>query len=101
MTYLALSIPFLAVAGAVLLAAVLARRSPRWWAVALTALGALVLTAVFDNLLVVTGVVGYDEALISGVRFGDAPVEDFAYTLAAVIALPALWELLRGRRDEK
>ena len=53
----------------------------------------LVLTAIFDNLIVGLGIVGYDEAKISGVLVGVAPLEDFAYTVAAVFALPALWML--------
>src|SRR5699024_367998 len=33
--------------------------------------------------------------LISGVRIGKAPVEDFAYPLAGAMLLPALWQLLQ------
>ena len=57
----------------------------------------LVLTAIFDNVIVGLGIVGYDEAKISGVLVGVAPLEDFAYTVAAVFALPALWMLLPAR----
>jgi lycopene cyclase domain-containing protein len=55
----------------------------------------LVLTAVFDNVLVGLGIVGYDESAISGVRLGVAPIEDFAYAVAAAVGLPSLWTLLR------
>ena len=41
--------------------------------------------------------VAYDDALISGVRIGLAPIEDFAYTVAALVLLPAVWELLPRR----
>ena len=57
----------------------------------------LILTAVFDNVLVATGIVGYDPRLISGVLVGVAPIEDFAYAIAAVVLLPALWHLLAAR----
>ena len=57
----------------------------------------LVLTAVFDNLIVGTGIVGYDPARIIGLRVGVAPIEDFAYPAAAALALPALWWGLPGR----
>ena len=57
----------------------------------------LVLTAIFDNVIVGLGIVGYDEAKISGVLVGVAPLEDFAYTVAAVLMLPALWMLLPAR----
>ena len=101
MTYVLLNLPFLAVAALVALAAVLARRAPRWRAIGLTAAALLVLTAVFDNVLVATGIVGYNPDRISGVLVGVAPIEDFAYTLAAVVLLPSLWHLLGGGLDTR
>ncbi|MEO8261481.1 MAG: lycopene cyclase domain-containing protein [Pseudolysinimonas sp.] len=98
MTYWTLNIPFLAVAGVVLLAAVLARRSPGWRWIGLTAIAVLLLTVIFDNVLVGVGIVGYDPKLISGVLIGVAPIEDFAYAIAAVVLLPSLWCLLAPRR---
>ncbi len=98
MTYWLLNLPFLAVVGLVAVAAVLTRRAHRWRAIGLTAIVLLLLTAVFDNILVATGIVGYDPALISGVLIGVAPVEDFAYAVAAVVLLPSLWQLLQPRR---
>lgn len=59
------------------------------------------LTAVFDNLIVGTGIVAYDPSRILGVRVGVAPVEDFAYSLAAALALPAAWHLLGPRRGAR
>jgi len=93
-TYILLNLPFLATVAVVALGAVLARRAPVWRAVALTAAAVIVLTAVFDNVLVGTGIVDYDTALIIGARVGIAPVEDFAYAIAAVVLLPCLWTLL-------
>lgn len=98
MTYWLLNLPFLAVVAVVALAAILARRAPRWRAVGLTAIVVLLLTAVFDNVLVGVGIVGYDRDLISGVFVGVAPVEDFAYAVAAIVMLPSLWALLGGSR---
>lgn len=102
MTYLVLNTPFLLAAVAVAVLAGLVRRRPdaravRWRAVGIAAVGLVILTAVFDNVLVGTGIVGYDPALISGVRVGVAPIEDFAYALAALVLLPALWALLAPR----
>lgn len=94
LTYAALNAPFLAAALLVALAAVLVRRAPLWRVVGLTALGVLLLTAVFDNVLVGTGIVGYDASQLTGAYIGVAPVEDFAYAIAAVLLLPALWRLL-------
>jgi lycopene cyclase domain-containing protein len=93
-TYAALNAPFLAAALLVALAAVLVRRAPLWRVLGLTALGVLLLTAVFDNVLVGTGIVGYDATRLSGAYVGVAPIEDFAYAIAAVLLLPALWRLL-------
>jgi hypothetical protein len=44
------------------------------------------------------GLVGYDRAQISGAFVGVAPVEDFAYTIAAVVLLPSLWSLLGAKK---
>ncbi len=104
MTYWILNLPFLGFAVAVALAAILARRSPRWRTVGLAAIPLLILTAVFDNVLVATGIVGYDPTRISGAKIGVAPLEDFAYAIAAIILLPSLWGLLGGgvsRRDRR
>jgi lycopene cyclase domain-containing protein len=58
----------------------------------------LVATAVFDSVIVGTGIVGYDGSRILGLRIGTAPIEDFAYPIAAGLALPAVWHLLGRRR---
>ena len=91
MTYWALNAIFLAV---VLVAAILARRRLRWAAVGITAAILLVMTAVFDNIMISVGLVAYNESLISGAFVGVAPLEDFAYAIAAIIGLPSLWVLL-------
>ena len=57
----------------------------------------VVLTGIFDNVIVGWGIVSYDEAKISGALVGVAPIEDFAYAIAAVFALPALWVLLPAK----
>lgn len=101
MTYTLLNIVFLAVVALVAIAAIVARRSPRWRAVGLAALLLLTMTAIFDNVIIGTGLVAYDDSLISGVRIGLAPIEDFAYTVAALVLLPAVWELLARRRPRQ
>lgn len=97
MTYWLLNLPFLTVVAVVALATVLARRAPRWRAVGIASIALLLATAVFDNVLVATGIVGYDPSRISGVLVGVAPIEDFAYAVAAVVLLPSLWSLLTPR----
>ncbi|MFB2598971.1 lycopene cyclase domain-containing protein [Herbiconiux sp. P17] len=113
MTYWALNLVFLAVVAVVfVVAVVVVRRRPpdarRGLAgvFGLTLGLLLVLTAVFDNVMIAIGLVGYDEGRISGAFVGIAPLEDFAYALAAVFLLPSLWLLLErpraatGARDE-
>ena len=98
MTYWTLNLPFLGVVALVALAAILARRAPRWKAIGLAAIPVLLLTVVFDNVLVGVGIVGYDPVHTSGVTIGVAPIEDFAYAIAALVLLPSLWALLTPRR---
>ncbi len=79
--------------------AVLARAGRRVLLPALAGLVVLLaLTAVFDNVIVGSGIVAYDESRILGARLGVAPVEDFSYAIVAALALPALWVLLGRRR---
>lgn len=91
MTYFALNATFLLTLFVVL--NVLLRRSP-WRAIGITALALTALTAVFDNAIVGTGIVAYEDTKISGLMIGVAPIEDFAYTLAAAILIPSVWVLL-------
>lgn len=95
-TYLLLSIAVLVPVCALALVVLVRRRA---LVPALLGLAALVLlTAVFDNVIVGTGIVGYDPGRILGVRLGVAPVEDFSYAIAAALALPALWLALERRQ---
>jgi len=94
MTYWLLNLAFLAIVAVVAVATLFARRAPRWRLVGLAAIPLVVLTAVFDNVLVGVGIVAYDPVRISGIRIGVAPIEDFAYAVAAVVLLPCLWSLL-------
>ena len=106
MTYLILNAIFLAVAAAIAALALVRRLIFGRFVVAVTLALALtlLLTAVFDNLMSGAGLFSYDPAHISGLFVGLAPIEDFAYPLAAAILLPALWVLLGrtklGRTDD-
>ncbi|QSB24036.1 lycopene cyclase domain-containing protein [Curtobacterium sp. 24E2] len=61
----------------------------------------LVMTIVFDNVIVTLRIVAYDPSLISGAKIGAIPVEDLAYAMAAIVLLPSLWVLFdrAGPRD--
>ena len=101
MTYWLLNLPFLALVALVVAAALAARRTPRWRLVGLAAIPLVVLTAVFDNVIVATGIVAYAPDRVSGVRVGIAPIEDFSYAIAAVVLLPCLWSLLAPRPSRR
>ncbi len=60
--------------------------------------GVFVLTTVFDNVIILTGVVDYDHSLTSGIRIGVAPIEDYAYSVFAAVALPALWLIVPAKK---
>ena len=99
MTYWALNAIFLAVVAVVGIVSLI-RRPRRPWLGILITLGILLLfTAVFDNVMIGVGLVGYDRALISGAFIGVAPLEDFAYAIAAAVLLPSLWMLFTPRRE--
>jgi len=98
MTYWGLNAIFLGAVAAVAVVAVLSKRGPRWASVGLVLGVVLLMTAVFDNVMIGVGLVGYDEAKISGAFIGVAPLEDFAYAIAAVVLLPSLWCLIGGKR---
>lgn len=62
-----------------------------------TAAVMLFLTLVFDNLIIANGIVDYDPEKISGIRLGVAPIEDFAYTLVALVLIPSVYNFVRIR----
>jgi lycopene cyclase domain-containing protein len=68
---------------------------------ALTLIVMIITTAIFDNVIIGVGLVAYDPGTLLGSFIGIAPVEDFAYTVAGVMILPALWILLGTRKEKK
>jgi lycopene cyclase domain-containing protein len=74
------------------LASVYVRKYALFRAVALTVLCMTILTAIFDSLIIATGIVAYDPSKILGWYVGRAPVEDFSYMLVASVAAPVLWK---------
>jgi lycopene cyclase domain-containing protein len=69
-------------------------RALAWRAVLLSLALVLLLTAVFDNLIVGLGIVEYDPIRILGARIGIAPIEDFGYAIVGAFGVPALWNRL-------
>ena len=68
-----------------------------WSTLCYTLVALLLITAVFDNFIVGSGVVAYDATLLSGIFIGFAPIEDFAYTLVAAVLIPLTWWWLGSR----
>ena len=106
MTYLLMSLPFLgvgvvvfAIGGAHARRRGAVRRYFSSWAAATVAL--LVLTAVFDNVMMAAGFFDYGSEQISGLRLGLMPVEDFLYPLAGALLLSGVWQLLSGARETR
>ena len=84
MTYLALNSIFLAALG--ILSIPVIRQLP-WRTICSATLTLLIITAIFDNVIIGIGIVAYDPQLISGFKIGLAPIEDFAYSLAAPLLI--------------
>lgn len=90
MTYLLLSVPFLV--AAVVLWAVRAKRYRHQGAVTGTVMAVLlILTVVFDNLMVAAGLVGYDDSNNLGIFLGRIPIEDLFYSVFVVLVVTAFW----------
>lgn len=68
-------------------------------AILLTLVVLVICTAVFDSLIIAAGIVQYNEALIVGIRIGHAPIEDFFYSIVAVLLVPVVWNSL-GREND-
>ena len=95
MTYVWSALPFLAVAAA---CAWCARPRMHWWALIAAGSALILLTAVFDNIMIGLGFFRYAREHLAGPSIGAAPIEDFAYPVAGALLLPACWHILRARR---
>jgi lycopene cyclase domain-containing protein len=72
----------------------------RWRKLCFTTGALLLLTAVFDNFIVGSGIVAYNPETLSGVFIGFAPIEDFAYTLVAAVLIPITWWWLGSKKSD-
>lgn len=98
MTYTLLNLLFLGIAAVFFMAVV---RPARWPLFGFTLIPMLLLTAIFDNAIIAADIVAYDPTKVSGVTVGLAPIEDFAYTVAAVLLVPSIWWLLNRKRGSR
>jgi lycopene cyclase domain-containing protein len=98
MTYALIILPFAAIT---LVVALLTLRRPafgrRMAASAAAAAVLVLLTAVFDNLMIAAGLFTYPAEHLSGLRIGLAPLEDFSYAICAAFLVPAVFALVPAR----
>ena len=95
MTYLILNLLFLITL--IMFLPTSFRKLPKaWW---LTLGGIVVLTAIFDPIIIYLNIVDYDPSKLLGIYFFGAPIEDFFYALYAVCIVPLVWNRLGERND--
>ncbi len=95
MNYLLMNLAFMLIAFVVLNSFV--RKTP-WRVVLWTMLCMLGLTLIFDNVIIALDIVAYDPEKVSGIYLGLAPIEDFAYTVVAVLAVSSIWHRMTGSK---
>jgi len=95
MNYLALNVVFMLIAFVIL--NVIVRKSP-WKLIGWTLLTMVLVTLIFDNVIVALGIVDYDTNKISGLVLGLVPIEDFAYTIVSVLAVSSIWHLMTRKK---
>jgi lycopene cyclase domain-containing protein len=89
MTYGDMNLIFLVIAG---IATWIIKSRFQCFTTPMVLLPMLILTAVFDNLIILAGIVDYDATKLMGIYVGVVPIEDFAYTVVAVLLVPAIWK---------
>lgn len=106
MTYLMMSLPFLTAGLLSFAAGAMRARSRhaaggyvRAWAVTTAVL--VLLTVVFDNLMMAAGLFDYGPGLTSGIRLGLMPVEDLLYPIVGALLLSGVTELLPDTRERR
>ena len=95
MNYLLLNLGFMLIAFVILNSFV--RKTP-WRVVLWTMISMLGLTLIFDNVIIALDIVAYDPTKVSGIYLGFAPIEDFAYTVVAVLAVSSIWHKMTGNK---
>jgi lycopene cyclase domain-containing protein len=97
-TNIVLNVIVLAVLGAVSFPVL---RRMRAIPLVVTVVALCALTMVFDTLMIGADLYVYAPDKILGVYIWGAPLEDFAYAIAAAIGMPVLWVVLGKRRDKE
>ena len=94
-TYIILNTLFIAVV--ILLLKIPLRKPSKSWVMSLVVL--LVMTAVFDSLIIAYSLVAYDTTKLLGLYIGKAPVEDFFYAVLAMLIVPIIYNRLKSNND--
>lgn len=92
-TYLILNI--IVVLSVVIALKIKPRQPSRAWLYMFIAL--VILTLIFDSLMISLGLFFYSPDKILSIKIGAAPVEDFFYAVLAAIMIPALWYKLDNK----
>ncbi|MEV8144165.1 lycopene cyclase domain-containing protein [Specibacter sp. NPDC078709] len=102
MNFAQLNAIFLTVAAVVFLAGLWRSRCKGHLVIATvsTVVVLMVLTVIFDNVMIASGLFDYAGHTLNGFRVGLAPIEDFAYPLGGALLLSGLWILFisQGKR---
>lgn len=99
MTYLVLNLVVLGGVAALGAWFWLKQQRPSLLAAAATVILVFLIAIAGDNFIIGNGIVAYHAEKLAGAYLGVAPIEDFAYTIASVILVPAVWLLAkRGRK---
>lgn len=89
-------------ASGIVLGVLALRRALVWNRAVLGALAVLlVMTAIFDSLIIGAGIVQYDTSHISGLRIGLAPIEDFFYSFIAAVLIPGVWNITKKEHSHE
>lgn len=94
-TYLILNFIFIALCVIILWQA-LRKPNKTWW---ITLVALLLLTLVFDNVMLWAGLFEYNTDKLLTIYIGIAPIEDFFYAILAAILIPALWQIFSSKKD--
>jgi lycopene cyclase domain-containing protein len=96
-TYLILNLVFIACVVALCIRYI--RKPSITWLVTLGAL--LLLTLIFDNLMLWADLFRYDTSKLLGFYVGLAPIEDFFYAILAAIIVPVLWKRFAKHKERR
>ena len=66
-----------------------------------TVVALCLLTVVFDTVMIGVGLYVFDPDKILGIYVWRAPIEDFAYAIAAAVGMPVLWTVLGKRKGDE